>query len=129
MVGGIGNGGQGVVFTVAYSEAIDNASVQSGKREETSYVGVLRFFTTTGILWQVLMFMIVASITGYNPNIEYDYAKGIRPSEAARIGLNAQISVIPAGISLIAALIYFKFNKITKEVAIENKNKLLQMGL
>ncbi len=73
--------------------------------------------------------MIVASITGYNPNIDYDYSKGIVPSQAARIGLNMQISVIPAGISLIVAIIFLKYNKITKEIAIENKNKLIQMGL
>jgi len=129
MVGGISSGGVGVVFTAAYSEAIDNATVQSGKREETSYVGLLRFVTATAILWQVLIFLIVATITGYNPNIDYDYSKGIVPSQAARIGLNMQISVIPAVISLIAGLIYYKYNDITIEVALENKKKLLEMGL
>lgn len=129
MLGGIASGGVGVVFTAAYSEAIDNATVQSGKREETSYVGLLRFMSATAILWQVLIFLIVATITGYNPNIDYDYSKGIVPSQAARIGLNMQISVIPAGITLIAGLIYYKYNEITKEVALENKKKLLEMGL
>ena len=128
-LGGIGNAGMSVSFNSVYSEAIDNASLQSGKREEASYLGVLRFFSATGLLWQVLIFLIVASITGYNPNIEYDYAKGIKPSQMARIGLNMQISVIPAVILLISAIIFFKFNKITLEVALENKKKLLEMGL
>ena len=129
MLGGIGNGGIAVSFNSVYSEAIDNAAVQTGKREETSYMGILRFFSATGLVWQVLIFMIVAYMTGYNPNIEYDYSKGIIPSQLARIGLNMQISVIPGAILLIAALIFFKFNTITKEVAIENKKKLFEMGL
>jgi len=129
MLGGVGNAGIAVSFNSVYSEAIDNAAVETGKREETSYLGVLRFFSATGLVWQVLIFMVVSYITGYNPNIEYDYSKGIRPSELARIGLNMQISVIPATISLIAGLIFLKFNNITKELALENKNKLLDMGL
>ena len=128
-LGGFGNAGMGVAFNTVYSEAIDDACVQKGTREEASYLGVLRFFSATGLLWQVLIFLIVSSITGYNPNIQYDYDKGIRPSEAARIGLNMQMSVIPAILLLIGALIFYKFNKITKEVALENKKKLIQMGL
>lgn len=128
-LGGIGNAGMGVAFITAYSEAIDNASVKSGKREEASYLGVLRFFSATALLWQVLIFLVVATITGYNPNIEYDYDKGIRPSETARWGLMMQITVIPAVLLLIGALVLIKFYDITKEVAIENKNKLIQMGL
>ena len=129
MLGGVGNAGIAVSFNSVYSETIDNAAVQSGKREEASYLGILRFFTATGLVWQVLIFMIVSYITGYNPNIEYDYSKGIVPSQIARIGLNMQISVIPAAIFLIAGLIFLKFNTITKEVALENKKKLIEMGL
>jgi Na+/melibiose symporter-like transporter len=129
MLGGIGNAGQGVAITVAISETIDNASVKSGKREESSYMGVLRFFTATAILWQVLIFMLVAMVTGYDATIEYDYSAGVVPSQLARIGLNLQISIIPATILLIASLIYLKLNTITKEVAIENKKKLLEMDL
>jgi len=129
VLGGIGNAGQAVAFTVAISETIDNATVKSGKREESSYLGVLRFFTATAIFWRVLIFMLVAMGTGYDATIEYDYSAGIVPSPLARIGLNLQISIIPAIFLLIASLIYLKFNTITKEVAIENKKKLLEMDL
>jgi len=129
ILGGIGNAGQGVAFTVATSETIDNAAVKSGKREESSYIGVLRFFSATAIFWRVLIFMLVGMVTGYDATIEYDYSEGIIPSQSARIGLNLQISIVPAIILLIASLIYLKFNTITKEVAIENKKKLLAMDL
>lgn len=125
----IGFAGVDISFTAVYSEAIDNAAVQTGIREEASYLGVLRFFTATGIVWWTLIFLIMSTITGYDPSIEYDYAKGITPTQIQRIGLIMQISVIPAGIMLIAVIIFYKFHDITKEVAIENKKKLLEMGL
>jgi len=106
MLGGIGNAGQGVAFTVAISETIDDATVKSGKREESSYIGVLRFFSATAIFWRVLIFMLVSMVTGYNATIEYDYSAGVIPSQLARIGLNLQISIVPAIILLIASLIY-----------------------
>ncbi len=129
MLGGIGLAGQGVAFNSVYSQAIDNATVQTGKREESSYLGVLRFFSATAILWQILIFMLVAMATGYDATIDYDYAAGIVPSQMARIGLNLQITIIPSVIQTIGALIFFKFNKITSEVAIENKKKIIEMGL
>ena len=128
-IGGIGNAGMGVSIFPAYSEAIDNASVKSGIREEASYIGVLRFFNATGLLWQVLIFLIVATITGYNPNIDYDYDKGIKPSETARWGLMIQITVVPSALLLIGAIIFYKLNDITKEIALQNKKKLFEMGL
>ncbi len=128
-LGGLANAGQGIAFTAVSSETIDNASVKSGKREETSFSGVLRFFSASGIFWQVLIFMLVEIATGYDPTIIYDYNTGIIPSQMARIGLNLRISIIPAIIVLVTAIIYMKFNKITAEVALENKKKLIEMNL
>ena len=69
----------------------------------------------------------MSTITGYDPRIEYTQANP--PTLIQRIGLNMQVSVIPAAFLLIAILIFSKYNKITKEVAIENKKKLITMGL
>jgi len=123
----IGFAGVDISFVAVYSEAIDNAAVQTGYREEASYLGVLRFFTATAIVWWTIIYLIVSTITGYDPAIEYTQANP--PTLVQRIGLNAQISVIPAAIMLIAALIFYKFNDLTKELALENKKKLLEMGL
>ena len=73
--------------------------------------------------------MIVSTITGYDPSIDYDYAKGVKPTLIQRIGLNMQVTVIPASILLIAVIIFYKFNDLTKEVALDNKRKLIAMGL
>lgn len=122
-IGGMGNAGQGVILNTIYSESIDNATVKSGVREESSYMGIMRFFAATGMFWQVLIFMIVSLCTGYDPII------GTANSDFAKLGLNLQMSIIPAIIILIAAIIFIKMNTITKEDAIENKKKLLEMNI
>jgi GPH family glycoside/pentoside/hexuronide:cation symporter len=122
-LGGIGHGGQGVILTAILSEAIDNATLKNNVREESSYHGILRFFSATAIFWQVLIFTIVGTITGYDP------ALGTKNSDFAKLGLNLQMSLIPATIMVISALIFHKLYTVTKEIAIENKAKLIELNL
>ena len=122
-IGGIAHGGQGVILHAIYSEAIDNATLKSGIREESSYVGIMRFFSATAIFWQVLIFAIVGTITGYDPQL------GTENSDFAKLGLLLQMSIIPATIMLISSLIFFKLYDITKEISINNKKKLIELDL
>jgi hypothetical protein len=43
--------------------------------------------------------------------------------------LNLQMSLIPATLMVISTLIFFKMYTVTKELAIENKNKLINLDL
>jgi Na+/melibiose symporter-like transporter len=122
-IGGIGHGGQGVILQAIYSEAIDNATLISGKREESSYVGIMRFFSATAIFWQILIFAIVGTITGYDPQL------GTKNSDSAKLGLLLQMSLIPATLMFISSLIFFNLYTITKETAMENKKRLIEMDL
>ena len=119
---GVGNSGQAVVFNAVYSGAIDNATVKTGKREESSYLGIMRFFSATAILWQTIIFAVIAGISGYNPTATIH-------SDAAKLGIKLQISIIPAIFQLIGALAFLKLNTITKEVSKSNTLKLIEMGL
>ena len=83
----------------------------------------MRFFSATAIFWQVLIFAIVGTITGYDPKL------GTANSDFAKLGLNLQMSLIPATIMVISSLIFFKLYTITKEIATENKKKLIEMDL
>ena len=123
VIGGIAHGGQGVILHAIYSEAIDNATLKSGIREESSYVGIMRFFSATALFWQVLIFAIVGTITGYDPQL------GTKNSDFAKLGLLLQMSIIPATIMLISSLIFFKLYDITKEIALDNKKKLIKRDL
>jgi hypothetical protein len=71
----------------------------------------------------VLIFAIVGIITGYDPQL------GTENSDFAKLGLLLQMSLIPATLMFISSLIFFKMYTITKETAIENKNKLIEMNL
>lgn len=119
----IGVSGLSVMLNAIFSEAIDNATLKHGTREESSYLGILRFFSATAMFWQILVFAIVATSTGYDPQL------GTDNSDFAKFGLLLQISLIPAIIMLIGTLIFIKFHDISKERAIEIKKKLIEMNL
>jgi len=112
-----------VIFVLLFAEGIDNATVNSGKREEGSYNGILRVFSAFSYFFQALIFAIVATITGYNP------ALGTNNSEFAKFGLKLQMSIIPMIIILIGTILFIFMYKITKEDAIKNKEKLIEMDL
>ncbi|TFG14893.1 MAG: MFS transporter [Promethearchaeota archaeon] len=113
----------GVIFTLATAEAIDNATVTSGKREEASYLGVLRVFSAFSYFLQTLLFAIVSGITGFNP------ALGVNQSPTAKLGLNLQMSLIPMVICMGATIFFYMNYQITKEDAAQNKEKLRELGL
>jgi len=113
----------GVIFVLLFAEGIDNATVNSGKREEGSYNGILRVFSAFSYFFQALIFAIVATITGYDP------ALGTNNSEFAKFGLKLQMSIIPMIIILIGTILFIFMYKITKEDAIKNKEKLIEMDL
>ncbi len=120
--GGFGYGA--VIVTGIYigAEAIDKAVIQSGKREEGSYTGILRVFTAFSYAIQTFIFAIVSSFTGYVSSDPNTYAD-------AYIGLLMQISLIPFFIVIIGMIAFTLMYTITKEEALQNSEKLKQLGL
>ena len=113
----------GITFKMTQAESIDNAAVINGKREEASYVGLFRVFSAFTYFFQSLVFVLVWTLTGYNP------VKRADQTELARLGLKLLISVIPATLAVIAILIFGVMYTITKEDAIQNKKKLAELKL
>ena len=113
----------GVIYGLLRAEGIDNATVNSGKREEGSFTSVWKFFTAFSYFFQTLIFAIVSGITGYDPDL------GTGNSNAAKFGLIFQISIIPMIIFLIGIIAFALMYKISKEKAAENKVKVEEMGL
>jgi Na+/melibiose symporter-like transporter len=122
--GGIGiSANYGIITGLATAEAIDNATVHSGKREEASFHGILRIFSAYSYTFQALIFAVVGGITGYNA------AFGTNNTEFAKLGLNIQMSLIPMVINLIGIISLVLMYKISKTDAEANKEKLIEMGL
>lgn len=113
----------GAIYGLLRAEGIDNATVNSGKREEGSYTSIWKFFTAFSYVFQSLIFALVSGITGYDPNL------GTGNSEFAKFGLIFQMSLIPMIIFLTGTILFALMYKISKEDAEANKKKLKEIGL
>ena len=122
-MGIVWSGVWGITFKMVQAEAIDNAAVINGKREEASYVGLFRVFSAFTYFFQSLIFFIVWTLTGYKP------AKRAEQTELARLGLKLLISIIPATLAVIAILVFVVMYTISKEDAVQNKKKLAELRL
>ncbi|NVM35617.1 MAG: MFS transporter [Candidatus Lokiarchaeota archaeon] len=113
----------GVIYGLLRAEGIDNATVNSGKREEGSYTSVWKFFTAFSYFFQTLIFAIVSGITGYDADL------GTGNSNFAKTGLIFQMSIIPMIIFIIGTIAFALMYKISKEQAADNKVKVIEMEL
>ncbi len=113
----------GVIFGLLRAQGIDNATVNSGKREEGSYSGIYKIFTAFSYFIQTVIFAIVAIFTGYDPILETGN------TDAAKFGLLFQMSIIPMIITIIGTIAFIFLYKISKEEAIGIKLKIEEMNL
>jgi GPH family glycoside/pentoside/hexuronide:cation symporter len=103
-------------------EAIDKDTLRYGKREEAQYYAINQIFSATGKFWSAVIFALIVAIFAYDPTL------GAKNTPTAKFGLLLYISIIPMMIFIAAALFVWKFFNITKEMAAENKEKLLKLG-
>jgi Na+/melibiose symporter-like transporter len=122
-MGGFGYGANNTLFGVVSAQAIDNASIKSGIREEASYQGIFLVFSAFSRFFQTLIFTIVAIATGYVAS------KGADQSALAKWGLNLQMSLIPLIIMAIGAIVFALLYDISDQQARLNKEKLIEIGL
>ena len=113
----------GIIFNIIQAEGIDNAAAKSGKRDEGTYIGILRVFSAFIYFFQTLIFAIVWGYFGYMP------ARGPNQTPLAVFGLKFAMSIIPFIIALIGIALFYFMYQIDREKAIENKKKLLELGI
>ena len=122
-MGGFGYGAINTLFGAVSSQAIDNASIKTGVREEASYQGIFLVFSAFSRFFQTLIFTIVAIATGFVAS------KGANQTDLAKWGLNLQMSLLPFIIITIGMIIFALFYDISDDQARLNKEKLIEMGL
>ena len=103
-----------------FSDVVDNATIETGKRKEGLYKGIWVFFSRIGIAVRAIVFWIVAVSTGY-------HSGSTDPSEL--MGLRLQVSVFPMIIMAIGVILFWKLYKITPELAEANVKKLQELKL
>ncbi len=102
------------------SDTIDQSVINTGKREEGTYISVMMFFNRISMLFQVIIFVIVHSLTGFEEGTSSQ-------SSLANWGIQLHFGLIPMLILLIGVLIFWKFYDLTKERVEKNKERLLKI--
>ena len=120
---GMGMGAQVVARGLMAVQAIDYDTLKYGKREEAQYYAINQGFSATSKTTSALFLAAIVAIFLYDP------LKGTENTELAKFGLLLYIAVIPLIITIVSGIIVWKLFDISKEKAVENKEKLLKLGL
>jgi GPH family glycoside/pentoside/hexuronide:cation symporter len=119
---GMGMGAQVTARGLMAVQAIDYDTLKYGKREEAQYFAINQIFSATGKTISALFLALVVAIFLYDP------LKGTKNTEFAKFGLLVYISIIPLIITIISGILVWKLFNISKDLADENKEKLLKLG-
>lgn len=119
---GLGIGAQVTARGLMSAQAIDKNTLKYGKREEGQYYAINQIFSATTKTWSAVIFAIIVAIFLYDP------LKGTQNTDFAKFGLLVYLSIVPLIVTIISGFLVWKLFDITKEVAIENKEKLITLG-
>jgi Na+/melibiose symporter-like transporter len=125
---GIGLGAQWFADPPTMGDVIDNATVETGIRQEAVYYGYQIFFIRFGHSVQAGVFALVHSLTGFvegTTNRAELMAQSPTP-EAALFGIRVHTALVPALLVLVCTLLFWKYYDLTPEKVAENKRKLME---
>ncbi len=103
-----------------FSSVVDNAALETGKRQEGLYNGIWMFFARIGIAIRSIIFLIVAILFGY-------HSGSTDPNEL--MGLRIQMSIFPMIIILTGIFIFWRLYRITPEMIEFNAKKLKELNM
>ncbi|MHA1253990.1 MAG: MFS transporter [Promethearchaeota archaeon] len=119
---GMALGGFWTIYYVVFSDVIDEAIVESGKRQEGLYQGLRRFFGNIAKVITAFSFAAVHEMTGFNEVADVQ-------TPLADTGILLLFGIIPAIIMAVGFVIFWKFFDITPEKTKMIKEKLLQLNI
>jgi GPH family glycoside/pentoside/hexuronide:cation symporter len=119
---GVGLGGFWALNRIILSDVVDEAVVNTGKREEGIYSGIFMFFNRLAIIIQVVIFAIVHTMTGFVEGADSQSAQ-------AQWGIQLHIGIIPAIVLLVGTLLFWKFYDLTPTRIEDVQSRLKDMGL
>ena len=103
-----------------FSSVVDNATIESGKRQEGLYNGIWMFFSRVSIAIRAIVFWIVSISFGYHSGSTDPYAL---------MGLRFQMSVFPMIICAFGIFFFWRLYKITPKQLEINVAKLKELKL
>lgn len=111
------------LFTIYFSDVLDERVVLTKSPNRGTTVGVAAFLSRFARAAQIGIFYLVHVLTGF--------VEGALPhtqSLDAQFGIRLHMGIIPALVLAICVLIFWKFYPITPQVWMENKKKLKELG-
>ncbi len=111
------------LFTIYFSDVLDERVVLTKSPNRGTTVGVAAFLSRFARAAQIGIFYLVHVLTGF--------VEGALPhtqSLDAQFGIRLHMGFIPAIILLICVIIFWKYYPITPQVWMENKKKLKELG-
>jgi Na+/melibiose symporter-like transporter len=111
------------LFTIYFSDVLDERVVLTKSPNRGTTVGVAAFLSRFARAAQIGIFYLVHVLTGF--------VEGALPhtqSLDAQFGIRLHMGIIPALVLAICVLIYWKFYPITPQIWMENKKKLKELG-
>ena len=119
---GIGLGGIWALNRVIFSDTVEEAIVRTGKREEGIYSGITMFFNRLALIVQVIIFIVVHTLTGF--------VEGA-PTQSAQTqwGIRLHLGIIPMIILIFGIVAFWILYDLTPEKTKEIQDKLKQLDL
>ncbi|MBD3339564.1 MAG: MFS transporter [Candidatus Lokiarchaeota archaeon] len=115
-------GGFWVMQMPIFGDVMDEAVIETQKREEGMYSGVHIFFNRLSVAVQATMFALVHSLTGFVEGAESQSALAI-------VGIKIHFALLPMAVLLIGVLIFWWLYDLTPEKVKENQLKLREMKI
>jgi len=119
---GMALGGFWTIYYVVFSDVIDEAIVESGKRQEGLYQGLRRFFGNLAKVVTAFYFAIIHELTGFNEVAEVQ-------TPVANTGILLLFGIIPAITMAVGFIIFWRYFDITPEKSKLIREKLLQLNI
>ncbi|MHA1105030.1 MAG: MFS transporter, partial [Promethearchaeota archaeon] len=104
------------------SDIIDESVVKTGKREEGMYSSIVMFFNRLAMIFQVLIFAIVHSLTGFVEG-------GTNQTLEAQTGILMHFGLIPSIFLIAGIFVFWKLYDLEPSRIKENQIRIKELGL
>lgn len=118
----IGLGGFWAMQSPVFSNAIDEAIINTGRREEGIYYGIQAFFARLSLVILAICFAIVHTLTGFVEGADTQ-------SDLAVWGIYIHMALLPMIFMFIGSIVLWRFYDLTPEKVKIIKEKLAEIGL
>lgn len=117
---GLGFGGFWTFMSPAMADVVDSLVVEQQRRDDGVILGIRAFFMRFSYASQAIVFFLVHTLTGFNPE---------KITPLAQFGIKAHMGIIPAAFFLTGAILFARMNRLTPETVEANHRALSRMDI